>query len=195
MDAIRIIRDEHRSIEAVMHALTHLARAAQDPAVRPGFEVLRAMIYYIAEYPERLHHPKEDEQLFARLAARAPEAKPLLDELIAEHASGAPMLRGLEHALLDFEQNWPRGAREFAAAVAAYADFHCKHMRKEEEQVLPLAERVLSAEDWRAIDEAFAGHHDPFADVRGQDFERLFAHIVALAPEPIGLGAPWKKAG
>lgn len=195
MDAIRIIRDEHRSIEAVMHALTHLARAAQDPAVRPGFEVLRAMIYYIAEYPERLHHPKEDGQLFARLAARAPEAKPLLDELSAEHASGAPMLRGLEHALLDFEQNWPRGAREFAAAVAAYADFHWKHMRKEEEQVLPLAERVLSAEDWRAIDEAFAGHHDPFADVRGQDFERLFAHIVALAPEPIGLGAPWKKAG
>src|SRR3972149_6536211 len=109
MAAIRVTRDEHRSIEAVMHALTHLARAAQDPAVRPGFEVLRAMIYYIAEYPERLHHQKEDGQLFARLAARAPEAKPLLDELIAEHASGAPLRRGLEPPARAFEAEWEGG--------------------------------------------------------------------------------------
>jgi hemerythrin-like domain-containing protein len=190
-----IIRDEHRSIEAVLNALQQLARTLQDPAVRPRFEVLRAMIYYIAEYPERLHHPKEDEQVFARLAARAPEAKPLLEELAAEHVRGRDMLRELEHAALELEQTWPRGAAEFAAVLAGYAEFHWRHMRREEDEVLPLAERRLTAEDWRAIGEAFAGRQDPVADLRAQDFERLFARIVALAPEPIGLAERWEKDG
>ena len=62
-EAIRILRDEHRSISSVLHGLRELARTAQDPAVRPDFSVLRAMIYYIDTYPERLHHPKENDVL------------------------------------------------------------------------------------------------------------------------------------
>jgi len=68
--ALRIIRDEHRTISAVLHALKDLARAAQDPGAKPAFAALRAMVRYIDEFPEKLHHPKEDDQLFARLLVR-----------------------------------------------------------------------------------------------------------------------------
>src|SRR5690348_8607033 len=100
MLAIQKIRDEHRSISAVLHGLKQLARDAQDPRVKPGFEALRAMIRYIDEYPERLHHPKEDEFLFARLEARVPQAKPLVAALKSEHQQGARLVRDLERALL-----------------------------------------------------------------------------------------------
>ena len=33
------------------------------------------MLRYIDEYPERLHHPKEDQFLFARLAKRSVDAQ------------------------------------------------------------------------------------------------------------------------
>ena len=66
-------------------------------------------------------------------------------------------------------------------------------MRKEESEVLPLAERHLTAEDWREVDAGFTGNDDPIADLREQDFEKLFSRIVSLAPEPIGLGEPWQK--
>jgi len=193
-DAITILKNEHRSISAVLHALKELARLAQDTAVQPRFQVLRSMLRYIDEYPERLHHPKEDEHLFARLVARAPETRPLVEELQAEHEEGARLIRELERALLFFEEGWPAGPDEFQQAVAAYAEFQWNHIRKEEQVLLPLAERHLTAADWKAIGEAFAANTDPIAGTQERDFEKLFSRIVNLAPEPVGLAERWKTA-
>lgn len=187
--AIRILRDEHRSIAAVLHGLEHLAHAAQNVAQRPEFEVFRAMIYYIDAFPERQHHPKEDSELFARIAARAPQAARLVEGLRAEHAKGAELVRELEHALLAFEERWPQGAGAFAAAVDAYVHFHWDHMRREEHELLPLAESALTDEDWRVIDAAFAENTDPLSGVPAEgEFARLYTRIVNIAPPPIGLG-------
>jgi hemerythrin-like domain-containing protein len=193
--AIRIIYDEHRSISAVLSGLKSLAKMARDPALRPDFAVFRAMIYYIDAFPERQHHPKEDDHLFARLLRRDAGARLLVEELRGEHVRGAILVRDLEQALLAYEETWPAGAERFDSAVDSYAKFHWGHMRKEEEKLLPLAERVLTSEDWAAIESAFAGNEDPIADLREKDFVKLYQRIVSLAPEPIGLGEHWKKAG
>jgi branched-chain amino acid transport system ATP-binding protein len=190
----RVLHDEHLAISAVLQALQHLARLAQDPGVKADFKAFHAMIHYIDAFPERLHHPKEDQVLFARLWDRSAEARPLVERLKAEHVEGARLVRDLEAAVRKFEQAWPRGAQDFAAAVQAYADFHWRHMRSEEQELLPLAERALSEEDWAAVEHAFAQNEDPIADLRGQDFDRLYARILSLAPAPIGLGEPWKRA-
>jgi len=193
-EAIAVLKSEHRSISAVLHALKELARMAHDATARPRFQALRSMLRYIDEYPEKLHHPKEDEHLFARVAARAPEARALVEDLKAEHVAGERLIRELERALLFMEEGWPVGAREFRDAVEAYAEFHWKHMRKEEQQLLPLAERHLTVEDWQAIDAAFAANRDPIAGMQERDFEKLFARIVSLAPDPVGLGERWQGA-
>jgi hemerythrin-like domain-containing protein len=191
-DAISVLKSEHRSISAVLHGLKELARMAQDAKVRPRFQVLRSMLRYMDEYPERLHHPKENDHIFSRLVAREPGARLLVEELQAEHEEGARLIRELERALLFFEEGWPAGAREFQQTVDAYAEFHWKHMRKEEQQLLPLAERALTAEDWKAINEAFAANRDPVAGLQERDFEQLFSRIANLAPAPVGLGASWR---
>jgi hemerythrin-like domain-containing protein len=193
-DAITILKSEHRSISAVLQGLKELARMALDAKVRPRFQVLRSMLRYLDEYPEKLHHPKEDEHLFARLVTRAPETRLLVEELQAEHEEGARLIRELERALLFLEEGWPAGAREFLAVVDKYADFHWKHMRKEEQELLPLAQRHLAAGDWKAIDAAFAANADPIAGVQERNFDKLFSRIANLAPAPVGLGDPWKNA-
>jgi branched-chain amino acid transport system ATP-binding protein len=192
--AILTLKDEHRAISAVLLGLKHLATMAQDARVKPEFQVFRSMLRYIDEYPEKLHHPKEDEHLFACLVRRAPQTRPLVDALQREHVQGAGLIRELERNLLFFEEGWPAGAPEFLRAVDAYADFHWKHMRKEENELLPLAEKHLTAEDWRAIDRAFADNRDPVAGIEERDFQKLFSRIANLAPAPVGLGDPWKKA-
>src|SRR4029077_9143373 len=113
MKALQKIRDEHRSISAVLHGLKQLARDAQNVSVKPDFAVFRAMIHYIDEFPEQLHHPKEDKSLFPPLVARAPQVQALVDSLRAEHKDGARLVRELERALMLFEDNWPLGAAEF----------------------------------------------------------------------------------
>ena len=192
-ESIGILKDEHRSISAVLLGLKDLAEMAQEARVKPEFQVFRSMLRYIDEYPERLHHPKEDEHLFARLVKRAPESKKLVEDLKAEHVQGARLIRELERKLLFFEEGWPAGAAEFLGAVGAYADFHWKHMRREETELLPLAQRHLTDDDWRAIDRAFSANTDPIAGIEERDFQKLFSRIANLAPAPVGLGDPWKK--
>lgn len=193
MKAIQKIRDEHRSISAVLHGLKQLARDAQDARVKPDFAVFRAMIHYIDAFPELLHHPKEDEFLFPPLVARAPEMKSVVELLQREHEQGARLVRELERSLVFFEDGWPAGAEAFLATVDAYADFHWHHMRREEQEILPAVEKYFSPNDKAALEDAFNANADPIAGVREKDFRELFSRIVRLAPAPVGLGESWKK--
>lgn len=191
--AVGIIYSEHRTISAILSGLKSLAQLCTDPALRPEFAVLHAMIYYIDAFPEREHHPKEDRYLFERVAARDPGSKPLIEALKAEHVVGAGMVRDLERALNEFELTWPKGADRFAAAVDSYTQFHWNHMRREEHDLLPLAEKALTPGDWEEVNDAFAANVEPIGDLRNTDFKALYQRILHLAPAPIGLGDRWKR--
>lgn len=189
LDTIGIIRDEHRSLGAVLHGMLYLIREIRYAAAEPNFEVFHAMLYYIDAFPERFHHPKEDAYLFKFVRLRHPEAGPLLDRLHAEHAIGADKIRRLEQALMRYEQGGPAEFSGFAEAAAAYAAFHYSHMRAEEDEVIPLAKKYLTEDDWKEIDAAFTGHTDPlFGTQASQQYTELFRQIVNLAPPPIGVG-------
>jgi hemerythrin-like domain-containing protein len=185
----RIIHDEHRSLAAVLHGMLYLVHAIRDRGIRPDFGLLGAMIYYIDAFPERFHHPKEDEYLFAFLRIRHPDATPLLDRLQGEHLEGAERIRTLEQALARYQQGGAKEFPGFLAAVEAYAEFHWRHMQAEENEVMPLARKYLTKDDWDAVDAAFLGHTDPMLGIDvGADFTALFSRIVLLAPPPIGVG-------
>ena len=189
MEAVRIIQDEHRSLAAVLHGMLYLVHEIRDRGAAPDFAVLGAMIYYIDAFPERFHHPKEDQYLFRHLRKRHPDAAPTLDRLDSEHRSGAEKIRTLEQALTRYQQGGATEFARFAAAVESYAHFHWNHMRVEEQEILPLAQKYLTADDWATIDAAFLGHTDPMlgADARSE-YQSLFRRIVNLAPPPIGVG-------
>jgi hemerythrin-like domain-containing protein len=191
MRAIRIIKDEHRSLAAVLHGMLFLVREIRDQGAKPDFAVLGAMIYYIDAFPERFHHPKEDAYLFRVLRIRHPAAKALLDRLEKEHWTGAHKIRDLEQALARYQNGGAAEFPAFAAAVEGYAAFHWDHMRAEEDELLPLAEKHLTPKDWAAIDDAFMGHTDPMLGTdAGAKYAALFTRIVNLAPPPIGVGPP-----
>jgi hemerythrin-like domain-containing protein len=193
MKAIQKIRDEHRTLSSVLHALKQLARDAQNAGVQPRFDAFHAMLRYIDEFPEKMHHPKEDQHLFGRLVSRHPAAARLVVELQEEHRKGERLVRDLERSLVFFEDRWPEGGGEFLEKVDGYADFHWKHMRKEEQELLPLAEKQLTGEDWKKIDAAFDANVDPIEGMHERDFQALFSRIVSLSPAPVGVGEPWKK--
>jgi hemerythrin-like domain-containing protein len=187
--AASIIQDEHRSLAAVLHALQFLVKDVRERGRAPDFRLLHAILYYIREYPEQLHHPKEDRHLFAAIKRRTHEADRVIADLEQEHAEGEHLLNQLTVALSVFEAGAREGLTRLSAKVEAFADFYWQHMRKEEDTVLPLAERVLSDEDWREIHEAFSRNRDPdFSRDSEEEFRKLFSRIVNLAPAPIGLG-------
>src|SRR5688500_5828450 len=101
--ALQIIRDEHSSLAAVLRSL--LQMLARGPGDNPEqfFDVVRAMLFYIDEFPEARHHPKESELLFPMLLRAAPELASVIEELEQEHALGEARIRELQHLLLRWE--------------------------------------------------------------------------------------------
>ncbi|HZP94332.1 MAG TPA: hemerythrin domain-containing protein [Burkholderiales bacterium] len=183
--AIRLIRDEHRSISAVLRAANFVVDKAHSSGDTPDFELLRAMLYYLREFPERRHHPNEDRVLFAQIKARTREADGIIAELRQEHERGDEMLRVLEMALDRWREGARDGARQFSEVLSGYTRFHHAHMEKEETLVLPAAERALSSEDWHEIYSAFESNQDPmFGTDTANEFRDLFSRIIRLAPRP-----------
>ena len=189
--SLQIIRDEHMALTAMLRSLgMMLERGPVDDAER-FFGVLRAMLFYIDEFPEKRHHPKESDLLFPRVVRLAPETFDAVVQLEKDHASGESTVRDLQHLLLAWEMLGESRRGAFEHAVKRYIAFYLEHMRLEEAVILPAARRVLHAQDWAELDAAFATNCDPLTGKYPRDatYDRLFTRIVTSAPAPIGLGA------
>ncbi len=187
--ALAIIHDEHRSLAAVIHGLRYLVHDIREREAKPDFRLLWAMIFYLDEFPEKMHHPKENAYLFARLRQRTHEADAVVTELERQHQEGTRHVRELERALGHYEADLPGGLDQFSTAVEKFSEETLKHMALEESTVIPLAKAYLTAGDWVEIAAAFGENGDPRFDA-GTDHEcrDLFSRIVNLAPPPIGVG-------
>ena len=187
---LQIIRDEHAALAAVLRSLVLMMDRGPGDAPERFFDVLRAMLFYIDEFPERRHHPRESDLLFPRLMRVAPELMPVIRQLEAEHISGEAKVRELQHLLLAWELIGESRRMSFTDTARVYVAFYMAHMRTEETQVLPAAEKALEASDWAELDPAFARDRDPLAGgLRDPCYERLFTRIVLTAPAPVGVGA------
>ena len=129
------------------------------------------------------------------MRARSAEAADVLDRLDHDHAGGERTIRDLEHDLLGFEmmagtaQGESRRQR-FEESMNRYIDFYHQHMRVEETEVLPLAVRVLTPEDWAELDAAFLKNRDPLTGHDPDDAYRpLFKRILTVLPAPLGVGS------
>jgi hemerythrin-like domain-containing protein len=190
-ESLRIIHDEHAALSAMLQSLRMMVQRGPANGPEQFFDVLRAMLFYIDEFPERLHHTKESELLFPPVRARAPHLKEALDRLDHDHEKGESAVRELQHLLLAWELLGETRRPAFDQAVQRYLDFYLAHMKLEETVILPEAEKVLTAEDWKSLDAAFATNCDPLTGKYPRDplYDRLFTRIVMRAPAPIGVGA------
>lgn len=185
--AIAVIRDEHRSLAAVLHAWMHLLAQARSAGTDSDVTLMRAIVQYLRAFPLRLHHPKEEAFLFARLRERAPAVAMELDELARQHERDVLLvdeLAALVEALTQAPDNASRSAGQQALeqAVGRYAAFLWEHMGREEGVILPAAQQHLHEQDWIDIDAAFAANGDPRLDTDlDREYKRLFSRIVNLS--------------
>ncbi len=191
--AIAIIKAEHRSMGYLVHTLLRVLRDVTAHTAEADFELIATMLYYIDTFPDRCHHPKEDEYLFKRLRSRTTKANNVLDELQSQHVSGAKMMTCLEQTFVHWQGGAPHGLRPFLQMVNAYAELLWGHMEREENYILSMAHEYLTEDDWHAIDGAFRANDDPLFGPHVRDeFARLKTRIINRLPRkfkfPAGAG-------
>ncbi|WP_233808083.1 hemerythrin domain-containing protein [Paraburkholderia sp. HP33-1] len=178
--AVQTIVREHQQLSAVVNGMARYVESLSEGGHAPEPMVMRAMLYYIREYPEQIHHPKEDKYLLARLRTRTDELDDVIEELEAQHVAGEARVRDLERALTRYELSGSAEAPALRALVGEYAAFYSHHRRLEEEVILPAALQFLTAADWMELDEVFGENHDPFSgsEIQGE-LDRLYSLIFS----------------
>jgi hypothetical protein len=159
----------------------------------PDFDVLRAMLFYVDEFPEKLHHRKESELLFPKIRQRCPElSATVLDRLDREHAVPARRRSATcERALLAFEvlgevaPRWPSKRRWSSTSTLLPRP----HGRRRRPKILPAAIGACwTRADWAELDTAFLANRDPLTGHEPAEELPAAVHerIVQRAPAPIG---------
>jgi hemerythrin-like domain-containing protein len=182
----------HRAFRRELRLLPELVRA-----VSAG-DTTRAAV--VADHADlilkglHLHHTGEDEMLWPTLLDRAAPEAALVARMEAQHEQVDHHVQRLEPVL----DTWRREARPAvgAEAAAALEDLRVAllvHLDEEEREVLPLAARHLSPEEWAAIGEhgltqmTRAELPIMFGAVLEEATPRETAHLVAKLPLPARL--------
>lgn len=190
--SLRVLAREHLALRAVARIVALEAELLRRDG-RVDIDLLENIAAYIAEFPNRIHHPKEEDFLFRRMRLRAPQrCGEILDRLLAEHVKEGESVAVFRAALAAYREGLPAGlpnaAEHLAHVAASYAKYLERHIEVENMQAFPLAEAVLQEADWAAIDAAFLANDDPL--VTGDPASRfagLHRRIMALGAMPPGL--------
>jgi len=195
-NGMQILLREHASLTAMLQSLLLMIDRGPRDAPEAFFDVMRSMLFYIDEFPEKEHHPKESDVLFPRVARLSPGLFATIEKLEHDHMRGEQKIHELQHALLAWEILGESRMAAFTTAARDYVAFYRNHMRLEEKVVVPAALAHFLPADWVEIDAAFGSNRDILGSGAHRDpaYDRLFSRIVTAAPAPIGVGASGEGA-
>ncbi|NJP68539.1 hemerythrin domain-containing protein [Streptomyces spiramenti] len=102
------------------------------------------------------HHTSEDDHVWPRLRERCPDdVEPLIETMDQQHAFIDDELTALAAGARRWQESAVAGDRDAAVVVAErlLAPLH-EHLALEEERILPLIDRHMTAGEWKATVEA-----------------------------------------
>lgn len=154
----QLVRD-HRNMALLLDIIEEEIDAYRRDHV-PDFDLLRVMAEYTLNYPDRVHHPREN-LVLERLVERDPAAGEAVGNLVAEHARLAELTLEFAKAMNAAANDVELSREWFDALAAEYLSANRRHMQVEETQFFPRALSVLTGDDWAEIDQLTARPNDP----------------------------------
>ena len=182
-----VIVEEHRTLRIVLAILRRLLHDTSQFGIPADFALLASVLYYVDEFPERVHHPREDKQLFPMVRRRTARFDALLDRLRTDHARGAQMLVRIQRDFVHFQAGAPNALSRLSANVATYSGLLEEHLQAEE-QLLADVRDDLTEDDWAHLARGFGVCRDPLtADETRHEFRVLRARILNALPSKMRL--------
>jgi len=139
------------------------------------------------------HHRTEDEGLYPMVRERDPAAGALLDRMNADHEAIAPGIERVEAAAADYGRADADGQRErLLAALDDLEDSLLPHLRREEDDMMPVVSCTITQRELRHWDEEqnikpkslaeLGGEGHWILDGLGPEERDLVVHLVPPVP-------------
>jgi hemerythrin-like domain-containing protein len=149
MKPITELTAEHGPIRLMLRVLEKICAQIEKGEVVAD-EHLRQAVIFIREFADQCHHGKEENLLFPAMRENnIPEEIPLIDVLIEEHKTGRNFARGMAEAIK------AKDSARFSENARGYISLLDQHIDKENKILFPMADRSLSEEKQKILEEGF----------------------------------------
>ncbi len=116
----------------------------------PLYGLMLDIVSYLKEQSDRFHHPRED-AAFVRMVQHDPTLRLPINRLLQEHraiaVAGDELTTHLNEVIV--ENVVERATVE--SAVALYLSYYRHHLATEENEILPRAANLMTAQDWATV--------------------------------------------
>lgn len=178
-EVLRQLHTEHADFTKLLDLLDRQL-AVFATGERPDYDVIGAVIDYCLDFPDAVHHPKED-LVYRILVSRDAAIAQTVGDLEEEHRQIAASTRELAEAIRQVLSGELVDRQSVIDLTEKFVHGYRRHIALEEEQVFPAAESALSQEDWAGIEDKLAHRDDPlFGDTVTDRFRALRADIDGL---------------
>lgn len=128
----------------------------------PDFHVIARILDYFLSFPDLCHHPKED-MVFRALEKRDPAAASRVGDLVAEHSKLASVVHKLSFTATRTALGDDRADGDwFMSMSRSLLETHRHHMKMEDLHFFPVAEQLLTDDDWRDIEDHLMTYDECF---------------------------------
>lgn len=147
-------KKERHFISSIQHYLQFNADQLHhiDPAV------IELQLDQLTHFAESRHQLKVEACLMPAVRKATREADPLLADLESLSRLGSDMLRSVRQCLRHALQRGQAQIMLLCQTMESYCQNLLARLAKEEHELLPLAQRVISSEDWFDIGTTFLSH-------------------------------------
>ena len=178
--AIEKLKSEHRTFRRFLDFFDQEMKAFE-AGRSPRYELLEALLDYFTSFPDEWHHRKED-LIYDALIMRSDLARSALYDLRLEHERlGAGAKKFGEH-MSDLRRGSDLPMNVIVDAGKTYSRLLRRHMVKEDDVFFPMAERLLTLQDWRDVEHTIqASRNDPEINATLDRIDGVANTIEAIA--------------
>ena len=160
--SVILMEEDHANINRALGVIRNICLQLMQGGEVPD-EDFREIIEFVREYADKHHHGKEEKYLFPVMVKKlGPVGEKLVTNgMLVEHDLGRADVLSLETALNEYKNCllYTSDAADEEDAMA-YAHLLQLHIEKENSVVYPFAERGLSEEDFKDINEKSQAFED-----------------------------------
>lgn len=184
-EVLNRLHREHEDLSRLLDLLEReLARFTSGDAA--DYETISTILRYCLEYPDAVHHPKED-LIYGVLRMRDLDLAAAVGDLEEDHRRLAVETRELAALIDQALAEEPVDRLQVHRQASDFIRRYRNHIAREESQMFPAARRTLSQEDWAKIDARLQGITDPlFGGVVADYYQRLRDDVDNLATSADG---------
>jgi len=169
------LRKEHLNFKKMLNLLEEQLDLLHK-GEEPDYEIMTDILCYMTEYSDIVHHPTE-EAIFSFLVKRNSVAKMDVEEITRQHhtigEAGSNFYEKLEN-IVNGESEIML-LEEIETPGRMYITILRAHMKKEEEGIFVIAEKLFSDDDWKKVkSDIHIAISDP---IFGKNVEQRFSFL------------------